>query len=341
MLPGLLWQYSPTALHWAIPLAGLAALVLWSLIEYAMHRFAFHGVEPFVSLHAGHHRRPLALVATPTLVSATVIALLVWLPATLLGGLWMGSGVALGVVTGYFAYGVVHHGVHHWRAKGVWMRRCKRQHAIHHLNPRINYGVTMLRWDRAFGSHKIPINNQRWGRCLSRLSVAAARGVRQQTDAEPVSQAPCLRCGASDSQVVAAAASCTSARPALPLADALHVGKSVTDKGWCTCWAKRPGATASRLQSRVAATHHKAEPRVSSSRLRQRLRSQTLTAHASRPTLSPATAMTPAAARPLAASILQSCTAHRMAASTKIPMASRIGFSMLRCAREAGADILS
>jgi hypothetical protein len=161
MLPVLLWQLTPTTQHWALPLAELGGLVLWSLVEYAMHRFVFHGVEPFQSLHAEHHRRPLALIATPTLVSATVIAVLVWLPATLLAGFWMGSGLALGVVTGYFVYGVVHHGVHHWRAKSVWMRRCKRQHAIHHHKPVVNYGVTMLWWDRAFRSNRILIDNQR------------------------------------------------------------------------------------------------------------------------------------------------------------------------------------
>lgn len=161
LLPGLLIHYTPTSLRGELALAGLAGLVMWSLIEYAMHRFVFHGVEPFQSLHAEHHRRPLALIATPTLVSVTLIVVLVWLPATLLGGFWLGSGVALGVTIGYFVYGVIHHGVHHWRAKGIWMRRCKRQHAIHHHNPRVNYGVTMLRSDRIFGSNQRSVDNKR------------------------------------------------------------------------------------------------------------------------------------------------------------------------------------
>ncbi len=161
LLPGLLIHYTPTSLRGELALAGLAGLVMWSLIEYAMHRFVFHGVEPFQSLHAEHHRRPLALIATPTYVSVTLVVVLVWLPATLLGGFWLGSGVALGVTIGYFVYGVIHHGVHHWRAKGIWMRRFKRQHAIHHHNPRVNYGVTMLWWDRVFGSNQMSIDNKR------------------------------------------------------------------------------------------------------------------------------------------------------------------------------------
>jgi sterol desaturase/sphingolipid hydroxylase (fatty acid hydroxylase superfamily) len=161
LFPGLLIHYMPSSLREELALAVVAGLVMWSLIEYAMHRFVFHGVEPFQSLHAEHHRRPLALIATPTLVSVSLIVVLVWLPAILVAGFWLGSGTTLGVTIGYFVYGVLHHGVHHWRAKGTWMRQCKRQHAIHHHNPRVNFGVTMLWWDRVFGSSKSHIDNPR------------------------------------------------------------------------------------------------------------------------------------------------------------------------------------
>lgn len=147
LLPGLLLHYMPVTLRWALALAGLAGLLMWSLIEYAMHRLVFHGLEPFQSLHAEHHQRPQALIATLTLISV-----LVWLPASLLLGVWLESGIALGVTTGYFAYGVAHHGVHRWRARGTWMCQCKRQHTIHYHSPRVNYGVTMVWWNRAFAS---------------------------------------------------------------------------------------------------------------------------------------------------------------------------------------------
>jgi sterol desaturase/sphingolipid hydroxylase (fatty acid hydroxylase superfamily) len=160
LLPGLLLHYTPTALRWELPVAALAGLVMWSLIEYAMHRLVFHGLEPFRSMHAQHHQRPLALIATPTIVSLGLIAVLVWLPASLLVGVWLGSGVTLGVTMGYFAYGVVHHGVHHWRANNAWLRQRKRQHAIHHHHSQVNYGVTTLWWDRVFGSCKPPLDHQ-------------------------------------------------------------------------------------------------------------------------------------------------------------------------------------
>lgn len=154
MLSAFLVRLAPRPVWTESAVAAAAGLLGWSLIEYAMHRFVFHGIEPFQRLHAEHHRRPQALIATPTVVSAAVIALLVMLPATLLGNLWLGCGLTLGVTTGYFAYGVVHHAVHHWRSRSAWMRQRRRLHAIHHRFPHCYYGVTTSLWDRTFGSQE-------------------------------------------------------------------------------------------------------------------------------------------------------------------------------------------
>ena len=147
-------DFAPAQILSSIALSVLAGLALWSLIEYVMHRLIFHGVEPFQRMHGAHHHHPQDLIATPTLISAALILLLVWLPATLLVGFWSGCGVTLGVTTGYFAYGVIHHAVHHWRSRSAWMRQRKRLHAIHHRFPHCNYGVTMSLWDYLFHSGK-------------------------------------------------------------------------------------------------------------------------------------------------------------------------------------------
>ncbi len=152
LLGGYLLHATPPS-AWTATLAAVAiGLVSWSLIEYAMHRFVFHGIEPFRRLHAEHHQRPQALIATPTALSAILVVLIFFLPATLLGSIWLGGGLTLGVITGYFAYGVTHHAVHHWRPRGAWMRQRKRLHAIHHHTPDRHYGVTTSLWDRLFGS---------------------------------------------------------------------------------------------------------------------------------------------------------------------------------------------
>ena len=154
--PWVLFGLAPPRARAAMALAMLAGAVLWSLVEYAMHRLVFHGIEPFQRMHGEHHRRPQALVATPTGVSLALIAGLFWLPATLLTDRWVGSAATLGLTAGYLVYGVVHHALHHWHARSAWMRKRKHLHALHHRAPRLNYGVTMSWWDRVFRTFEAP-----------------------------------------------------------------------------------------------------------------------------------------------------------------------------------------
>ena len=131
----------------------LLGLASWSAIEYGMHRFVFHGVEPFRRWHEEHHRRPAALIGTPALLSAIVIGGLVFLPALLLEDLWTSCSLTLGVLTGYFVYGIVHHAVHHWRCRNAWLRNCRRLHALHHrAGSTGHFGVTSAFWDYVFGT---------------------------------------------------------------------------------------------------------------------------------------------------------------------------------------------
>jgi hypothetical protein len=71
------------------PLAGmaLAGVLAWSAMEYGLHRFVLHGLQPFARWHAEHHRRPAALIGTHLGQCAFVWAV---------GGI--ASGVAVGLV---------------------------------------------------------------------------------------------------------------------------------------------------------------------------------------------------------------------------------------------------
>jgi cyclopropane-fatty-acyl-phospholipid synthase len=139
-----------------LEVASLAVLGLasWTLIEYAMHRFVLHGLPPFRRLHAQHHERPTALICTPTIFSAALIATLVFLPALAWGKVLFAGAFTLGVLAGYLAYSVTHHATHHWRADSAWLKRRKRWHALHHRHVEQPgcYGVTSAFWDRVFGS---------------------------------------------------------------------------------------------------------------------------------------------------------------------------------------------
>ena len=132
----------------------LAGLISWSVIEYALHRFVLHGLQPFRGWHEAHHERPTALICAPTILSATLIFALVFIPALLLSDLWRACALTLGVVAGYLAYAITHHATHHWRADSAWLRRRKRWHALHHHDadmPRC-FGVTSPLWDHVFAS---------------------------------------------------------------------------------------------------------------------------------------------------------------------------------------------
>jgi cyclopropane-fatty-acyl-phospholipid synthase len=135
-------------------------LVLTGLVEYALHRFVLHGLPPFRDWHAQHHRRPTALISTPTLMSAALIAVLVFVPAWLLSDVWAASALTLGLSVGYLAYAITHHATHHWHADNAWLKQRKRWHALHHGSPDqpCCFGVTSAFWDRVFGSARRAAN---------------------------------------------------------------------------------------------------------------------------------------------------------------------------------------
>jgi sterol desaturase/sphingolipid hydroxylase (fatty acid hydroxylase superfamily) len=147
---------SPRGQRLEITAYALAGLASWTAIEYALHRFVLHGIQPFRRWHAEHHERPTALICAPTIFSATLIATLVFLPALALGNLWRACALTLGVLSGYLAYAITHHATHHWRAESDWLKQRKRWHALHHRHHDEGrpgcYGVSSGFWDYVFGS---------------------------------------------------------------------------------------------------------------------------------------------------------------------------------------------
>lgn len=157
-LAALLLVAAPREQAWTMASFAFLGLASWTAIEYGLHRFVLHGVQPFRRWHAEHHERPQALICAPTVVSASLIAALIFLPALLLGGVWSACALTFGVLTGYLAYAITHHATHHWRADNAWLRRRKRCHALHHhavAEPGA-YGVTSAFWDHVFGSRPGP-----------------------------------------------------------------------------------------------------------------------------------------------------------------------------------------
>ncbi|MGE5089462.1 MAG: sterol desaturase family protein [Candidatus Levyibacteriota bacterium] len=159
--PALLAALSWQALRHARPLqredwllAFAAGLGLWTLLEYALHRYVLHHAPPFRRLHALHHAHPAALIGTPSWLSVALIGGLVFLPLLRELPADLANGATAGVMLGYLWYVGVHHATHHRRARpGSYLYRAKQRHALHHHAARgCNFGVTTVLWDIVFGS---------------------------------------------------------------------------------------------------------------------------------------------------------------------------------------------
>lgn len=156
-LAGFLLLAGPPAQRPMLLALALMGLASWSAIEYSLHRFVLHGLQPFRRWHTEHHRRPSALICAPTVLSAALIGGLVFLPIYRIGNVWLASALTLGVLTGYLGYAITHHALHHWRADSAWFKQRKRWHALHHhhIEQPACYGVTTDFWDRVFGSTRL------------------------------------------------------------------------------------------------------------------------------------------------------------------------------------------
>ncbi len=135
------------------PALVLGGLLAWPVAEYLLHRHVLHRVQPFRRWHAAHHRRPTALIGASTLLSAALIVAAVFLPASIVAGRWNALAVTLGFTSGYLAYTLTHHAIHHWATRWRWLETRRSFHALHHEQGGTrNYGVTNSTLDRLFGT---------------------------------------------------------------------------------------------------------------------------------------------------------------------------------------------
>jgi cyclopropane-fatty-acyl-phospholipid synthase len=144
---------APPGQQLQLAMLAVLGLVTWTALEYLLHRFVLHAIAPFNRWHAEHHDRPRALICAPTILSASLIVLLVFVPAWLIGTRWQACALTFGLLTGYLTYAITHHATHHWRANSAWLRGRKRWHALHHhADTPAYFGVTSSFWDHVFGS---------------------------------------------------------------------------------------------------------------------------------------------------------------------------------------------
>jgi sterol desaturase/sphingolipid hydroxylase (fatty acid hydroxylase superfamily) len=148
----------------------LGGLLLWTLLEYLLHRFLFHKLpdDDFDSklrqflMHGYHHEFPndrRRLVA-PLLLSLP-IALVVAASYYALFGPQAWLMWFAGTVSGYLAYDWIHYYTHHFRPTtrlGKFLRRYHLEH--HYKHSDAHFGISSPLWDWVFGTAKPKVSRQ-------------------------------------------------------------------------------------------------------------------------------------------------------------------------------------
>lgn len=152
--------------------------ILWSLTEYAIHRFVFHIApqkqdqardivrrlgrdEPAVPAlatwqqkrywvaHGVHHDFPndsKRLVMPPAI--SVPVAVLFYQAFKIALGATYAPALFAGFVVGYLVYDTTHYAVHHFRLRSRLGRALKKHHLRHHYsNPAKDFGVSSPLWD--------------------------------------------------------------------------------------------------------------------------------------------------------------------------------------------------
>jgi len=136
----------------AVILTILLGLVSFSMIEYAFHRWLFHGSVPImVKGHRAHHQNPLGYDSLPFFLPAVMLLALTGALVLLIPHRY--AFLLTGTITlSYVIYGLSHFIIHHHRFHYVLARNWAASHHIHHYHADTNFGVTTPLWDIVLGT---------------------------------------------------------------------------------------------------------------------------------------------------------------------------------------------
>ena len=151
-----LWQRRLSIL--AVTALFLLGVLLWTLIEYLIHRYIFHyeptsrvGKQLHFIVHGVHHDYPndARRLVMPPSISVPLAFLFYGLFLVIFGGL--APAVFAGLVLGYVCYDMLHYATHHFGMKrGVWLW-LKQYHLRHHFkDDHAGYGISSPLWDYVF-----------------------------------------------------------------------------------------------------------------------------------------------------------------------------------------------
>ena len=142
----------------AVAALFLLGILLWTLIEYLIHRYIFHyepktrwGKQLHFVIHGVHHDYPndARRLVMPPVISIPLAFLFFGLFFLIFGSL--APAVFAGLVFGYVCYDMLHYATHHLAMKsGVWLW-LKQYHLRHHFkDDHVGYGISSPLWDYIF-----------------------------------------------------------------------------------------------------------------------------------------------------------------------------------------------
>jgi sterol desaturase/sphingolipid hydroxylase (fatty acid hydroxylase superfamily) len=144
-----------------IALSGMAAVIVWTLTEYVLHRYAFHfpatskvGKWLVFLFHGNHHHDPKdkTRLVFPPGGSIPIMIGLYYLFALVVPAAWIEPFMAFFIIS-YLTYDYIHYAVHHFPMKSPVAKFLKHYHLKHHYaGEEGRYGVSSPLWDYVFGT---------------------------------------------------------------------------------------------------------------------------------------------------------------------------------------------
>jgi sterol desaturase/sphingolipid hydroxylase (fatty acid hydroxylase superfamily) len=145
----------------------LLGILLWTLVEYVLHRWIFHWQPPgdggkmwSFMVHGYHHEFPddrMRLVAPPLML--VFFGIIVWTIYAAVFGSDRFIQVFAGTCMGYVAYDWIHYYTHHFHPKRGLGRWLQQYHLRHHFQEDgMRYGISSPLWDLLFGTFRSPRN---------------------------------------------------------------------------------------------------------------------------------------------------------------------------------------
>ncbi|ESO86578.1 hypothetical protein LOTGIDRAFT_195020 [Lottia gigantea] len=145
----------------ALPIIITMGILLWSLVEYVIHRWVFHVKPPSWSpwlirlhflFHGQHHKAPMdkSKLVFPQLPASFLASQILLIYCLLLP---TGTALALfaGTIIGYMFYDLTHYYLHHGTPSLTYYKSLKTYHMKHHFNDHsTGFGISSKLWDYPF-----------------------------------------------------------------------------------------------------------------------------------------------------------------------------------------------